>query len=74
MKDIDAMEAAYLKGRKDCAKIVRKAQEHEFAEQYLQGLKEGIQEAEKVHWMRPGPCPITPEQFNAIYDDKEDEG
>lgn len=26
----------------------------------------------EVHWSRPGPCPITPEQFDAIYNDEEE--
>lgn len=25
-----------------------------------------------VHWSLPGPCPITPEQFEAIYNDEEE--
>lgn len=27
----------------------------------------------EVHWSRPGPCPIMPEQFDAIYNDDEEE-
>lgn len=27
----------------------------------------------KVQWSLPGPCPITPEQFEAIYNDDEEE-
>lgn len=27
----------------------------------------------EVLWSLPGPCPITPEQFWAIYEDEEDE-
>lgn len=27
----------------------------------------------EVQWSRPGPCPITPEQFDAIYNDEEGE-
>lgn len=26
---------------------------------------------DKVQWSKQGECPITPEQFNAIYDDEE---
>lgn len=26
----------------------------------------------KVHWSCPGPCPITPEQFEAIFNDEEE--
>ena len=29
--------------------------------------------AATVNWSRPGPCPITVEQFVAIYNDDEDE-
>lgn len=28
---------------------------------------------EKVQWMKPGECPITPEQFEAIYNDESGE-
>ena len=26
----------------------------------------------QVRWYRPGPCPLTPEQFEAIYEDEEE--
>ena len=29
--------------------------------------------AAEVHWSRPGPCPLTAEQFLAIYADTEEE-
>jgi methionine synthase II (cobalamin-independent) len=25
-----------------------------------------------VKWSKPGPCPVTPEQFDAIYNDEEE--
>lgn len=28
---------------------------------------------EVVKWLRPEPCPVTPEQFNAIYNDNEED-
>ena len=35
--------------------------------------KDNKTEAAEVKWSRPGPCPvnITPEQFDAIYNDDE---
>lgn len=29
-------------------------------------------EAKEVRWSKPGPCPVTPEQFDAIYNDAEE--
>lgn len=34
---------------------------------------EVIQFTDKVQWHKPEPCPVTPEQFNAIYEDEEGE-
>ena len=36
-------------------------------------LKEKVSE-DKVQWLKQGECPMTPEQFNAIYDDEETVG
>ena len=30
-------------------------------------------EPNEVQWYKPELCPITPKQFNAIFDDEEDE-
>lgn len=39
----------------------------EMTEGEAQGKYEGVQ------WNKPGPCPVTPEQFEAIYNDEEEE-
>ena len=32
--------------------------------------EKGMVSGDKVQWSKQGECPITPEQFNAIYDDE----
>ena len=39
----------------------------------VQGVAEALKRAERVKWLRPEPCPVTPEQFEAIYNDDDDD-
>ena len=49
---------------------------HVYNEADLRALDLSIRDllgGRKVRWSRPGPCPITPEQFDAIYNDSEED-
>ena len=62
-----------LEDLRDLELLIRQTAPIQFSDETKEALdRMGAAVHGEVRWPRPGPCPVTPEQFEAIYADEEE--